>query len=125
MGHVGQDVAVTYLFYRTTSQAVQSLFTHQRMPQGVRQELKRRNVSLKQVGDQVDTLLVLKRVQEDQLVWVVGVEKLIVVGMPSLIAWSAPGLLPLIDMRPILLNVWGSTALFGEWLLVQLLSKLA
>lgn len=62
------------------------------MPQGVRQELKRRNVSLKQVGDQVDTLLVLKRVQEDQLVWVVGVEKLIVVGMPSLIAWSAPGL---------------------------------
>lgn len=62
------------------------------MPQGVRQELKRRNVSLKQVDDQVDTLLVLKRVQEDQLVWVVGVEKLIVVGMPSLIAWSAPGL---------------------------------
>lgn len=62
------------------------------MPREVRQGLKRRNISLKQVGDQVDTLLVLKRVQEDQLVWVVGVEKLIVVGMPSLIAWSAPGL---------------------------------
>lgn len=62
------------------------------MPREVRQGLKRRNISLKQVGDQVDTLLDLKKAQEDQLVWVVGVEKLIVVGMPSLIAWSAPGL---------------------------------
>lgn len=62
------------------------------MPREVRQGLKRRNISLKQVDDQVDTLLDLKRAQEDQLVWVVGVEKLIVVAMPSLIAWFARGL---------------------------------
>lgn len=62
------------------------------MPREVRQGLKRRNISLKQVGDQVDTLLDLKKAQEDQLVWVVGVEKLIVVAMPSSIAWSARGL---------------------------------
>lgn len=83
------DVAVIYLFYRITSQI---LFTHQPMPREVRQGLKRRNISLKQVGDQVDTLLDLKKAQEDQLVWVVGVEKLIVVAMPSSIAWSARGL---------------------------------
>lgn len=62
------------------------------MAQKVRQELKHRNVSLKQVGDQVDILSGLKKVQGDQLVWAVGVERLIVMAMPSLIVWSAHGL---------------------------------
>lgn len=62
------------------------------MAQKVRQGLKHRNVSLKQVGDQVDILSGLKKVQGDQLVWAVGVERLIVMAMPSLIVWSAHGL---------------------------------
>lgn len=62
------------------------------MAQKIHRGLKHRNVSLKQVGDQVDILSGLKRVQEVQLVWAVGVERLMVVAMPSLIVWSAHGL---------------------------------